>query len=125
MGLGLGLDVDLEYQQELHDLHNDHPLAPEKLKVTKEILSPHCESIREKFNISIGQVHKLIPTLSEKEKYVLHYGNLQLYTDLGLKVKKVHRVLEFNQSPWLRQYIDFNNQKRTKAKTHSKKTSSN
>ena len=56
---GLILEVDLEYQQELQDLHNDFPLAPEKLKVTKEMLSPYCESIREKFNISIGQVHKL------------------------------------------------------------------
>ena len=122
---GVILEVDLEYSQELHDLHNDYPLAPEKRKVTKEMLSPYCESVREKFNISIGQVHKLIPTLNKKEKYVLHYRNLQLYTDVGLKVKKVHRVLEFNQSPWLRQYIDFNTQKRTKTKTHSKRTSSN
>ena len=122
---GVILEVDLEYSQELHDLHNDYPLAPEKMKVTKEMLSPYCESVREKFNISIGQVHKLIPTLNKKEKYVLHYRNLQLYTDVGLKVKKVHRVLEFNQSPWLRQYIDFNTQKRTKTKTHSKRTSSN
>ena len=68
------------------------------MKVTKEMLSSYCESIREKFNISIGQVHKLIPTLNKKEKYVLHYRNSHLYTNLGLKVKKVHRVLEFNQS---------------------------
>ena len=47
---------------------------------------------------------------------MLHYRNLQLHTDLGLKVKEVHRVLEFNQSPWLKQYIDFNTQKRTQAK---------
>ena len=113
---GVILEVDLEYSQELHNLHNDYPLAPEKMKVTKEMLSLYCESIREKFYVSIGQVHKLIPTLNKKEKYVLHYRNLQLYTDLGLKVKKVHRVLEFNQSPWLRQYIDFNTQKRTQAK---------
>ena len=112
---GVILEVDLEYPQELHDLHNDYPLAPEKMKVTKEMLSPYCESIREKFNISIRQVHKLIPTLNKKEKYVLHYRNLQLYTDLGVKIKKVHRALEFNQSPWLRQYIDINTQKRTKA----------
>ena len=64
------------------------------------MLSPYRESIIEKFNVSIGQLHKLIPTLNNKEKYVLHYRNLQLYTDLGMKVKKVHRVLEFNQSPW-------------------------
>ena len=96
------LEVDFEYPQELHDLHNDYdyPFAPEEMKVTKEMLSPYCESIREKFNISIGQVHKLIPTLNKEEKYVLHYRNLQLYTNLGLKVKKVHRVLEFKQSPW-------------------------
>ena len=96
---GLILEVNMEYPQKLHDLHNDYPLAPEKIKVIKEMLSPYCESIREKFNISIGQVHKLIPTLNNKEKYVLHYRNLQLYTDLGLKVKKVHRVLEFSQCP--------------------------
>ena len=87
---GVILEVDLENPQELHDLHNDFPLAPEKMKATKEMLSSYCESIRENFNISIGQVHKLIPTLNKKDKYVLHYRNLQLYTDLGSKVKKVH-----------------------------------
>ena len=118
---GLILEVDLEYLKELHDLHNDYPLAPEKMKVTKEILSQYCESIREKFNISIGQENKLIPTLNKKEKYVLHYRNLQLYTGLGLKVKKVHRVLEFNQSLWLKQYMDFNTEKRTQAKNSFEK----
>ena len=85
------------------------------------MLSPYCESVRENFNISIGQVHKLIPTFNKKEKYVLHYRNLQLYTDIGLKVKKVRRVLEFIQSPRLRQYIDFNIQKRTQAKNSFEK----
>ena len=77
------------------------------MKVTKEMLPSYCESVREKFNISIGQVHKSIPTLIKKENCVLHYRNLQLYIDPGLKVKKVHRELEFNQSPQLKQYIDF------------------
>ena len=118
---GLILEVDLEYPQELHDLHNDYPLGPEKVKVAKDMLSDYCKKIADKFNISSGLVHKLIPTLNDKEKYILHYRNLQLYLSLGLKLKKIHRVLEFNQSPWLKQYIDFNTQKRTQAKNSFEK----
>ena len=118
---GLILEVDLEYPKKLHDLHNDYPLGPEKVKVTEDMLSDYCKKIANKFNISTGLVHKLIPTLRNKEKYVLHYCNLQLYLNLGLKLKKVHRVLEFNQSPWLKQYIDFNTQKRTNAKNSFQK----
>ena len=118
---GLILEVDLEYPTELHDLHNDYPLGPEKIKVTNEMLSDYCKKIKKKFNISSGLVHKLIPTLNDKQKYVLHYKNLQSYLNLGLKLKRVHRVLEFNQSPWLKQYIDFNTQKRTNAKNSFEK----
>lgn len=83
--------VDEEYPKELHDLHNDYPLAAEKIKATEDMLSKYAKEIKGKFNISIGQVSKLIPTLSKKEKYVLHYRNLQLYLDLGLKLKKEHK----------------------------------
>ena len=113
---GLILEVDLEYPKELHNLHNDYPLAAERVCVNKEMLSEYCKKIAAKYNISTGLVSKLVPTLKNKEKYVLHYRNLQLYTDLGLKVTKVHRILEFNQSPWLKQYIDFNTEKRKNAK---------
>ena len=113
---GLILEVDLEYPKELHDLHNEYPLAPEKIRVKEEMLSNYCKKIAAKYNISTGLVSKLIPNLMNKEKYVLHYRNLQLYTNLGLKVTKVHRVLQFDQSPWLKQYIDFNTEKRKNAK---------
>ena len=118
---GLILEVDLEYPKELHDIHNDYPLAPEKVKVSRDMISNYCKTIADKYNISTGLVHKLIPTLNNKEKYVLHYRNLQLYLDLGLKITKVYRALEFNQSPWLKQYIDFNTQKRTQAKNSFEK----
>ena len=118
---GLILEVDLEYPKELHNIHNDYPLASEKVKVSRDMLSNYCKSIADKYNISTGLVHKLIPTLNNKEKYVLHYRNLQLYLDLGLKIINVYRALEFNQSPWLKQYIDFNTQKRTQAKNSFEK----
>ena len=118
---GLILELDLEYPQELHNLHNEYPVAPEKIKVSNDMLSGYCKKIAEKYNISIGLVRKLIPALKDKKEYVLHYRNLQLYMDLVLKIKKVHRVLEFNQSPWLKQYIDFNNEKRKHAKNSFEK----
>ena len=70
---GLILEVDLEYPKELHDLHNEYPLAPEKIRVTEDMLSNYCEKIAAKYNISTCLVSKLIPNLRNKEKYVLHY----------------------------------------------------
>ena len=118
---GLILEVDLEYNKSLHELHNDHPITPEKVKVSNDMLSGYCKKIAEKYNISIGLVSKLIPTLRDKKEYVLHYRNLQLYLDLGLKIKKIHRVLKFNQSSWLKQYIDFNTEKRKNTKNSFEK----
>ena len=80
------------------------------------MLSPYGINIQEQFGINMGQVAKLIQRLASKKNYALHYRNLQLYLSLGLKLKKVHRVLEFDQSPWLAQYINSNTQKRRNAK---------
>ena len=116
---GLMPEVDLEYPQELHDIHNDYSIAPEKVKVSNNMLSAYCKKIAEKYNISIGLVSKLIPTLRDKKEYVLHYHNLQLYLDLRLKIKKVHRVLNLTNP--LKQYIDFNTEKRKHAKNSFEK----
>ena len=94
--------MGLEYPQELHNSHNDYPVAPEKVKVSKNMLSGYCKKIAEKYKISIGQVNKLIPTLKGKGKYVPHYRNLQLYLDLGLNLTKVHRVLEFDEKDFFK-----------------------
>ena len=115
-GIGHIYEVDLEYPEELHDSHSDYPCAPEKIKVASDNLSPYCQKIKNIFNISSGNVNKLITTLSDKENYVLHEENLKLYLSLGLKLKKIHRVLEFSEKPWLKEYIDFNTEKRKNAK---------
>ena len=119
-GVGHIYEVDLEYPEELHDLHND-PCAPEKTRVTDDMLSDYCREIKDKFNISSSNVTKLITTLSDKENYVLHEENLKLYLSLGLKLKRIHRVLEFSEKPWLKPYIDFNTEKRKNAKNESEK----
>ena len=113
--VGYILEVDLKYPDELHELHNDYPLGPGKLIVTNDILSKYCKSIADEFDIKVGDVKKLIPNLGNKTNYVLHYKNLQLYLSLGIKLTKIHRVLQFKQSDWLKKYIDFNAKKRMSA----------
>ena len=76
--IGYILEVDLEYPDELHVLHNDYPLAPEKLAISYDMLSDYCKKIADKHGIKVGDVMKLIPNLGNKTNYVLHYRNLQL-----------------------------------------------
>jgi hypothetical protein len=89
------LEVDLEYPKELHDLHNDYPLAPESLIINK------CK--------------KLVPNLQNKTKYVVHHVNLKLYERLGMKITKIHRGLSFDESDWMKKYIELNTSLRTAA----------
>ena len=102
-------------------MHNDYPLAPEKLAVSSDMLSKYCKKIADKYEIKVGDVKKLIPNLGNKTKYVLHYRNLQLYLSLGMKLTKIHSVLKFKQSDWMKKYIDFNTKKRTNAATSFEK----
>lgn len=113
---GAFLEVDLEYPKELHDLHNEYPLAPERGVVTDDMLSDYCKDLKKKTGASGNSCSKLLTTLYDKNGYVVHHTNLKLYLSLGMKVKRVVRVLEFDQSPWLRQFIAFNTGMRTLAK---------
>ena len=79
------------------------------------MLSKYCFSIANEHGIKIGGVNKLVPNLSNRSKYVFHYKNLQLYLSLGMKLTKVHRILKFKQSDWLKKYINFNTDKRKNA----------
>ena len=109
------LEDDLKYPDELHDLHNDYPLALEKLAVTNDMLSKYCREIVDKNDIKVGDVKKLNPNIGNKTKYVVHYRNHQLHLSLVMKLTEIHRVLKFNQSDWMKKYIDFNTEKRKNA----------
>ena len=118
---GYFLEVDLGYPENLHEEHSDYPMAPEKIKIKTEWLSPYSLENANKFDIKTGNINKLAPDLIPKNNYVVHYRNLKCYLSLGLILKKVHKILEFKQSAWMKPYIDFNTQKRKEATNEANK----
>ena len=100
-GYGYLLEVDVQYPKELHDHHNDLPFMCEKIKV--------------------NGVEKLVPNLYDKDKYVIHVKALKQALDHGLVLEKIYRVIQFKQSAWMKEYIDFNTRLRTAAKNDFEK----
>ena len=96
------LEVDLEYPENLHDLHNDYPFCPERVE---------CKN----------GVKKLIPNLRDKTKYVIHYKNLIQCLRAGMKLKKIHSGIKFVESEWMKPYIDKNTNLRAMAKNNFEK----
>ena len=97
--------VYLEYPGELHVLHNDYPLAPEKLAIPYHMLSDYYKKLADKYEKKVGDEIELIPNLSDKTNCVLHYKNLQLYLSLGMKLTKIQKVLKFKQSDWMKNIL--------------------
>ena len=75
-------------------------------------MSKYCSDIANKYGIKTGGVRKLIPNIADKVKYVVHYKNLPYYLSLGMKLEKVHRILKFKESNWLKEYVQFSTKKR-------------
>ena len=98
---GYLIEIDAKYPKELHDLHNELPFMCEKMK--------------------INGVEKLVPNLYNKKNYVIHIRALDQALKHRLILEKVHRLIEFDQSAWLKPYIDFNTQLRTKVKNDFEK----
>ena len=98
---GYILEVDVKYPKELHDLHSDLPLLPKRMEINK------CK--------------KLVCNLYDKKKYVVHINSLKQALNHGLKLKKIHRIIEFNQKAWLKPYIDMNTELRKLARNDFEK----
>ena len=111
----------VEYPEILHNEHNTFPVCPSHKKIPKSLLSPYQREQATKLNIKPGVSEKLIADLTNKDDYVLHYRNLQQVIGLGLKVKKIKRILSFNQCRWLAPFIEYNTRMRQNAKTKFEK----
>ena len=98
---GYVLEVDVKYPKRLHKLHSDLPFLSERMEVNK------CK--------------KLVCNLFNKKKYVVHINSLKQVLNHGLKLKKIHRIIEFNQEAWLKSYIDMNTELRKLAKNDFEK----
>ena len=93
---GYFLEADVQYLEKLHELHNDLPFLPERIK--------------------IEGVEKLVANLHDKTEYVIHIRNLKQTLDQGLVLTKIHRAIKFDQNVWLKLCIDMNTDLRKKAK---------
>ena len=98
---GYLLEVDVEYPKELHENHNELPFLTERM--------------------NMGRVEKLVPNLKDKKRYVVQIKALSQAFKHGLKLKKVHRVIEFQQSRWMKAYIMLNTRLRKDAKNEFEK----
>ena len=114
--IGYIVEVDLTVPKDLHNYFNDYPPAPEHLEIRDEMISPISAHIREKRKYKkCFKSTKLAPNLLNKEKYICHVRNLQLYLNLGMVLTKIHRCLSFKQKAWVKPYIEFNTCKRQQA----------
>ena len=100
---GYFLEVDIEYPKKLFGSHKDLPFVPERKK--------------------LGKVEKLVCSIEDKEKYVIHIRALKQVLNHGLILKRIHRVIQFNQEAWLKSYTDMNTKLRKEAKMNLKKVS--
>ena len=100
-GIGYIFEVHIEYPKHICVLHSDLPLSPERMKVDKST--------------------KLVCTVQDKKNYVVHIVALKQALNHGLKLAKVHKIIQFDQEAWLKPYIDMNTKLRKEAKNDFEK----
>ena len=102
-------EIDIEIPEELHDKFVDYPLCPEIKDIPEDMLSKYQKYLDNKLNIKYKEKDKkLILDLLPMKNYEVYYKNLEYYLKLGVKVTKIHRILTFDEKPFLKEYIDLN-----------------
>ena len=115
------LEVDLLYPKEIHESNNDHPFCCKHKILEDDMLSPYAKSIANKHELASGKSSKLLASMNNNTKYVIHGMNLKQAVDAGLILTEIHRVIEFKQKPWMKDFIDFNINKRKESKNQFEK----
>ena len=112
--IGMVFKVDLEYDDLTRFKLRKFPTMPLSRQIQEEEISDYLRDFLKQHNNRLGNVEKLILDLYDKKEYIVHYDILKYYISLGIKVTKIHSIISFNHKAWLKPYIDFNTNMRTK-----------
>ena len=104
--------MDLTYPNHLFEDHKDFPLCPENLEITEDMLCHETRCFLRDHDIKYTPQTRLTPNFLPKKNYVLHISNLKFYLEQGMVLDKIHRGVKFLQTNWLKEYVDFNTEKR-------------
>ena len=119
--IGYFVEVSLHYPPHLHKFHNDFPAAPQSLNIMPHMLSEMQQKHLKDLNLTPKKNIKLCLTLYDKDNYVCHIKNLQLYLQLGLQLKAIHKILKFKQSCFFKEYVELNTSLRANARSKFEK----
>ena len=115
---GYFIECDMIYPAEIKEKTENFPLCPYQTKADPNLFSEYMNSVKQP---NYKPTEKLMCDLTNKYNYMMHYRMFKFYTQIGMKVTKIHTIYRFKQSLWLEKYINHNTQKRTKAKTNFEK----
>jgi len=114
---GYIVECDLSYPPPLHQSHSAYPLCPQHVVVERSMISPTVVQMHQHAGTKHAPCTKLINDLNDKEHYVTHYKCLKFYLSQGMQLTKIHRIISFSQSAFMRPLIDYCNTQRQNAKT--------
>jgi len=113
--VGFVLEVDLKYPLGLHEWHNAYPLAPEHVEIVDDMISPTLRDMLQETDTRHVPASKLVSNLRDKTRYMTHYRCLQFYLAQGLELIRIHRIVAFDQPPFMTPFIEYCNDQRKKA----------